>query len=619
MHRSLAMLGLMGFIGVAIAMYVASKRPAVDPPVDEPTSNSSFPIPPFSESRFLNVGDDARYIGSVECAKCHLENHKSYLLTAHSRALSDIDPSAEPADATFEHVLSGRTYRVYRKDGKLRHEELIRTAEGKEIARVDHPLRYLIGSGNYSRSYLADVDGYLVESPLTWYTAKGQWGMSPGYDRASHLSFQRPTGVSCLWCHAGRLEPTDGSPHRVTFHEKAIGCENCHGPGSKHREFHLARKLEPGVQDFTIVHPGKLSRELGESICSACHLNGPATVDVRGRQITDYRPGRPLSDYRLNYKFDTEQVQMTVVGHVEQLRQSLCYQRSADLTCVTCHDMHAKTKPADPAAAFRQKCLNCHTTKPCGLPVDLRLKQNPADNCMSCHMPRSDTDIPHFAFTHHRIGKHAKSPAAPLANERIAELVLFDENPHLAAIDRERNLGLACIEVSRSPPSLEYARAYRKRGREHLESVYSQGLRDAELVFALAELSWTDRDVLRTRQYLNEALEAPGLRPDVRAECLTLLANCELELRNYPAASALLEQSVKLRRSGEDWRILGVSYLHRNLPDKALPAFQRSLSIRADRPSLHLGLSECFRRLGDAPREQDHLEKAQWIQRHLKE
>jgi tetratricopeptide (TPR) repeat protein len=233
-------------------------------------------------------------------------------------------------------------------------------------------------------------------------------------------------------------------------------------------------------------------------------------------------------------------------------------------------------------------------------------------------MPRSDTDIPHFAFTHHRIGKHGKSSPVP-ETAKIADLVLFDENPHMTAIDRERNLGLACIEVSRAPPSAEYARAYRMRGRERLESVYRQGLRDAEVVFALAELSWLDRDVLLARRYLREALEAPGLRPDIRAECLTLLANCELELRDYAGASALLEQSVKLRRSGEDWRILGVSYLHQNLPNKALAAFQNSLAIRPDRPSLHLGLSECFRRMDDTARAKDHLEKAEWIQQHVKE
>src|SRR5262245_16439142 len=81
---------------------------------------TSFPLPPYSASRFLNTGPDAHDIGSAACADCHRDNHASYLLTAHSRALSDLDPKAEPPDGSFEHEASGRAYRVYRQDGQLR-------------------------------------------------------------------------------------------------------------------------------------------------------------------------------------------------------------------------------------------------------------------------------------------------------------------------------------------------------------------------------------------------------------------------------------------------------------------------------------------------------------------
>ncbi len=60
---------------------------------------------------------------------------------------------------------------------------------------MDLPVRYLIGSGRYCRSYVVEVDGFLQESPLTWYTAKRQWGLSPGYDFAQHWSFERPIRV----------------------------------------------------------------------------------------------------------------------------------------------------------------------------------------------------------------------------------------------------------------------------------------------------------------------------------------------------------------------------------------------------------------------------------------
>src|SRR5262249_40211816 len=166
-----------------------------------PTPEASFPLPPYTETEYLNTRRDARYVGIDTCKECHAANHRSYLHTAHSRALADLDPKHEPPDGTFEHKPTGRTYRVYRQSNELRHEEVLRTADGKEIARVDLPIRYLMGSGHFCRSYLVEVDGFLHESPITWYTSKKRWDMSPGYDFPEHWSFERAIRMGCISCH----------------------------------------------------------------------------------------------------------------------------------------------------------------------------------------------------------------------------------------------------------------------------------------------------------------------------------------------------------------------------------------------------------------------------------
>src|SRR5262249_7133305 len=156
---------------------------------------------------------------------------------------------------------------------------------------------------------------------------------------------------------------------------------------------------------------------------------------------------------------------MTVVGHVEQLRQSKCYQKSESLSCITCHDPHAKSKPADSVAFHKQKCLDCHASQPCSLPAEERLKQNPADNCAACHMPRGKTDVQHVAFTHHRIGRHTKQPEPAPVSDATTELVVFDDNPRLTEPDRQRNLGLAYKELARGATSERDAGEYRDRAR----------------------------------------------------------------------------------------------------------------------------------------------------------
>lgn len=201
------------FVGLVVWYNPFSKK---DEPGTPPVEETFFP-PPLTASRFLNTGPDAQYIGTEACAKCHQREHHSYQLTAHSRALSDLDPKAEPPDGSFFHRPSGRHFRVYRQGDLFRHEEVARAEDGSEIARLDVPIRYLIGSGNFCRSYLAEIDGFLHESPVTWYTSKKTWDMSPGYDFPKHHSFERPVTVGCLSCHAGRrvIDPRPMQDHRV--------------------------------------------------------------------------------------------------------------------------------------------------------------------------------------------------------------------------------------------------------------------------------------------------------------------------------------------------------------------------------------------------------------------
>jgi tetratricopeptide (TPR) repeat protein len=611
-HRGglLLIVSLFG-MGIAFAVWVgwsSDHRPVLDRTTSLP---SSLPIPPYSESRFLNAGPEAQYIGSAACAVCHPNNHKSYLRTPHSQALSDLDPKAEPPDGSFEHAASGRSYRVYRKDGQFRHEEVLRTAEGKEIARVDQPIRYLVGSGHFTRSYLIEVEGFLHESPITWYTSKQKWDMSPGYDTPQHWSFERPVALECLACHAGRAEEVAGAFHRLKFHEKAIGCENCHGPGSLHQDLHHTRKLAQGETDLTIVHPAKLSRSLQESICAACHLSNTSVVAVRGREPHEFRPGRPLSDYRIRYQFADSEDRMTVVGHVEQLRQSACYQKSTSLTCVSCHDPHQGEDLKDKSAFYREKCVSCHTRQQCKLELGERLKKE-KDNCIACHMPRGDTEIPHIAFTHHRIGRHGTKPA--IRSGQVPELLAADDITHLEPLDRQRNLGLAYLGVSRNAEYSTFAKDFRGRATELLEAASKAGLRDPETTLGLVEL-YSETDPSHAALFAKQILEQ-NASSNVRTQALAFLSNYDYRAAKYPAAIKSLEELIRLRRIAEDWRLLGMCYLKQNELEMALPTFQHALAIQPYRKSIYAGLAELYRRQGDIKKADECQETARWLYLH---
>jgi hypothetical protein len=601
--------------GGAVAYFVTQGESGSTPAGDaEPPE--SLDIPKYTETAYRNV-TDATYIGTAACAACHAGNHASYKKTAHSASLADLKPADEPPDGSFHHAASGRTYSVYRHDGQLRQREVLRNEADKVVASVDLPVRYLIGSGHYCRSYLVEVDGFVHESPITWYTAKQKWDMSPGYDAPRHWSFERPARVGCLACHAGQVAVGD-TVHKAALPEKAIGCESCHGPGSLHQAKYRMKPDAIDPNDDTIVNPGKLSRELGEAICARCHLSGSVTVNVRGRtDPTAYRPGRPLTDYRVDYRFEPIGDGMTVVGHVQQMRLSKCYQQSESLTCITCHDPHNKVDAAKGVAFYRQKCLECHTRKGCSVPEPERRTKQPADNCAACHMPTADTDIPHIAFTHHRIGKHAPGSrnVVPPKPTSAPDLVPIDESPALTKLDKRRNLGLAYALAADVPENATYAEAFVSRAREHLEAVQARGLPDAEVDAHLAKICWISRDVPGAEQHARAALADKKLAPNDRVIALAVLANVEVENRNPKAALALYEELVKLRRFADDWRSLGICYLNLEQPEYAASAFQRALEIRPFRPGIHEMMAEAQRRLGNRQAADDRLGLARWLVR----
>jgi hypothetical protein len=237
------------------------------------------------------------FAGIHVCAECHPEQYGSYAQTAHSRAFSEVRPAQEPADAAFHHELSGHDFEVLRRNGELRHRDLLRDGAGETLAQSDHPLKWLVGSGRHSRTYLIETDGFLAESPITWYASRQEWFLSPGYDRPQPGGFERPADWGCLACHMGRAEAVEGAYHRLNILETAIGCERCHGAGAAH----VARRRNgadaSAPDDDPIVHPAMLTRDRQEDICAQCHLRGEATVMLRGRGIDDFHPacGWPMS------------------------------------------------------------------------------------------------------------------------------------------------------------------------------------------------------------------------------------------------------------------------------------------------------------------------------------
>ena len=553
-------------------------------------------MPAITPAPVKNADVDVTYIGAERCAACHRPEEASYHHTAHSRALAEIDLEAEPPDGEFSDPVSQRHYRIYRHEGRLRQEESIRTIGGSPLVLCDLPVRYVIGSGSFSRSYLVDRDGFLFVSPVTWYTEPKEWKLSPGYDRGN-LGFTRPALMRCLGCHAGRVESLDRSPQHVALPALAIDCERCHGPGELH-----ARKWEGVIAgqgtklgpDETIFNPVHFDRQLGEDVCAQCHLHSAATVERRGRSLLDFRPGQKLSDYLAHYAPQPPQSErasperspnseMTVVGHVEQMRLSRCYQANERMTCLTCHDPHADKPPSDLKAAYREKCLQCHTDQSCKETLEKRHATTDTDDCLQCHMPRSPTEIPHFAFTHHRIGIHKPAPAAVALKKYPDELELVPGSPMAVRVEELRNLGLGYLQFSDSTEHVGHIPEYRSRATRLLRQFDLEGGHDPEVSAALAKLHW-GKDRQQMLRYAQAVVDAPNASPMAWTTACFTLGMSYYELRRPTDAQHWLEQAAARRPTPEIYLMLSKCLDVRGDREGAIQAVRKACELAPDNP-----------------------------------
>lgn len=547
-------------------------------------------LPAIRPSRFLNTSADVTYVGSAQCIPCHEDANRTYLESTHSRALQSIDAAYEPKEGAFHQAESGRSYRAELIDGQVWHRECLKTIGGEEIELAAYPMHYAIGSGQHSRSFLAVIEGFLIESPLTWYRAADRWELSPGFLHAEHASFERMADSGCLVCHAGRVEEEGGNRFRPRVLEPVIGCEACHGPGQIHLQKHAGERLSSEVgEDLSIVNPRHLSRDESEAICAQCHLRGNATVAVRGRKISDFRPSLQLSDFRVDYFAEDPNGDMTVVGHVEQMWRSRCYQQTSDLTCITCHNPHQPLSESAQLAWQRGRCLSCHTEKACGLNELERQTKQPDDNCMACHMPRGRTDIPHFAFTHHRIGIHPETepaaPSAPNPSRPSGKLQPSADLAHLSSADQTRLLGLAQFEWADKQSHSAVRARFQQRAEADLRSTVNAGLADTAVHVALARLAWERQDRSRAMELAERALRGvPETERDVNA--LFILGDSYLQSDRPDLALPLFQQLVRLRRVSVDWSLLGYCQQRQGNLAAAWDAFRQANSIAPGAPEL---------------------------------
>jgi hypothetical protein len=356
-----------------------------------------FSVLPTPQSRNTKI-EPLRpgYAGDAACATCHQEQSIGYMHTLHRSTsslptkdtiLGSFQPGSnilmisDPAHAVAE---PGLYFKMEEKDGNY-YESAV-TGWGTDLSTRTEKIAVITGSGVRGVTYLYWDADRLYELPVSYWTDHHQWINSPGYTNDT-ADFSRPVNPGCLECHATYIKALSDDPMTNQYDKSTlvtgITCERCHGPALEH----IARQrgATASTQGQAIINPAHFSRDRQVDLCALCH-NGTARQMLA--PAFSYIPGQPLDKYFRplpSATVDSPDVHGNQVGLLERSR---CYLSSPQMSCSTCHDVHA---PEKTAASYSGRCLTCHQWQSC--PVSKKMGHAITKNCIDCHMPVQPTNV----------------------------------------------------------------------------------------------------------------------------------------------------------------------------------------------------------------------------------
>ena len=571
-----------------------------------PTDNDSA-VTDNPTSPWLNVYDTtAHYVGMDVCRGCHPGVYETYMQTGMGQSFAPATREKSAADFSPAHAIVYDTaldyyYRPYWVGDTFYIMEY--RLNGKDTVHLlRQKVDYVVGSGQHTNSHIFNVNGYLHQAPITFYTQKGKWDMAPGFEQGSNSRFKRMIQLECMTCHNGLPDFASNSENKYHNIKAGIDCERCHGPGSIHV---LARQTSTPVDtskvpDYTIVNPRRLTTELQNNVCQRCHLQGISVLND-GKTFYDFRPGMRLSEVMNVFmpEYEGAQDKMIMASHVERMKKSDCYVQSGKMSCITCHKPHVSVKYT-PRTQYLTACQGCHSNsgqKLCTEQQSLRTAKN--DDCVTCHMPRNGSiDIPHVAVTDHYIRRR---PIAPAEAQKITAF-----------------LGMKCYNNDK-PDAITKARGFMEFYERYAQS---KGLIDSALVYLgkqadVEAKQKQNRDYIRAYYLLNNYEQvktyAAPLQPAAITDAWTAYRIGEAYYQTGDATAALpwYKRATNIWKYALDFNNkYGTCLLALNKLAEAKQVFEFVLSQNPNHTSANTNLGYIYMQQGNSTMAYDYMMKA---------
>ena len=262
---------------------------------------------------------------------------------------------------------------------------------------------------------------------------------------------------------------------------------------------------------------------------------------------------------------------------------------------------------------YIQVCTNCHKPAACRVNPERREKENPQNNCVACHMPQTPTDIPHLAFTHHRVGIHdayaGKADTEPSQESAPASLQPMFDISLLSESEQKRSLGLAFLELANKEEDPSRRPLYQSQALSFLSEARSTGGVDGTVDTWLARLRF-ERGMPDVQRYAQEALADPQLTGQDLCNALFLQADAMYHQKRYNEAIQTLEQIGKLRRHSVQWLLMAQCQKAVGNEAATEQALLKAVHINPRLTKIQHDLAELYRQRGNEAKARYHEARA---------
>lgn len=355
--------------------------------------------------------EGATNIGSKACQQCHAQQFKEWAASGHANMLRPYSPDivkgdfngveisyegVEVEDADKNKAKINPKVKTETKDGRLFVTLL--DADKPENTQTYEVVKVL--GSLWEQQYYLKVGERTYPSPVRWVENDKQWrkavfapfwwvadGTPDGKPKApGDMPAKQTVEYQCDGCHttAYTAKKDDAGKYAFSRAEDGIGCEACHGPGSKHA-------AAPAKDN--IANPAKLGTLQQEQLCGQCHSRVTSKQDKDFAFPLGYKVGQTdLQDRVEFWTYSTRPGNFWPNEDAKKNRQQYhdtmrSGHMAAGVTCSTCHLDHATVhQKASLKVPREQQCVGCHAAQKAMFEGSVHAQKGVV--CVDCHMAK---------------------------------------------------------------------------------------------------------------------------------------------------------------------------------------------------------------------------------------